>query len=228
MVICLPFILFFALLIYLYDRLNPFYMPPRVGKNGKSFKMIKLRSMVVNAHKYNIDSTANDDPRITPVGKWVRKLKMDELAQIFNVVKGDMNLVGPRPQILSEVNRYTTIERDILRVNPGITDISSIVFADLGDIIEGKPDPNLAYNQLIRPWKSRLALLYIANRSIKLNLCLLFFTFTNSFARQWTLNRLSSMVTKLNGCDIPESILRRENPLTPYPPPGLNHVVEKL
>jgi lipopolysaccharide/colanic/teichoic acid biosynthesis glycosyltransferase len=96
-VICLPVILLFAFLIFLYDRKNPFYVAPRVGENGKLFNMIKLRSMVADAHKYKMDSTANDDPRITPIGKWVRRFKVDELAQIINVIKGDMNWVGPRP-----------------------------------------------------------------------------------------------------------------------------------
>lgn len=115
----LPIILFFALLIYLYDRHNPFYVSNRVGKNGKLFKMIKLRSMCVDSYKYKIDSTANDDPRITPIGKIVRKFKLDEFAQIINVLKGDINIVGPRPQIEIEANRYTNKERKIFSVKPG-------------------------------------------------------------------------------------------------------------
>ena len=105
-----------SLLIYLYDRHNPFYVAPRVGKNGKLFEMIKLRSMCIDAHKYKVDSTANDDPRITPIGKIVRKFKIDELAQIINVIKGDIAIVGPRPQVETEVNCYTEVEKEILNV----------------------------------------------------------------------------------------------------------------
>lgn len=224
----LPIILFFALLIYLYDRHNPFYVANRVGKDGKLFKMIKLRSMCVDSYKYKIDSTANDDPRITPIGKIVRKFKLDEFAQIINVLKGDINIVGPRPQVEVEVNRYTTEERKIFSVKPGITDISSIVFSDEGSILNGSKDPDLLYAQIERPWKSRLALLYIEHASFFLDLKIMFFTFTNSFARKWTLNQLSKIVKKWP-CDVDLSeIVARRIPLYAYPVPGSDKIVEKL
>jgi len=228
-IVVLPIILFFALMIYLYDRHNPFYIANRVGKDGKCFKMIKLRSMCIDSHKYKIDSTANDDPRITPIGKIVRKFKLDELAQIINVVKGDINLVGPRPQVENEVKRYTAEEKRMLTVKPGITDISSIVFSDEGDILDGSEDPDLLYAQIERPWKSRLALMYIDHASFLLDLKLMFYTFTNSFARKWTLNKLSEIV-KTWPCDVQDlaDIVARRIPLYAYPVPGAIEIIKKL
>ncbi|MDR1254820.1 MAG: sugar transferase [Puniceicoccales bacterium] len=228
-VICLPIVLSFAFLIFLYDRKNPFYVAPRVGKNGKLFNMIKLRSMVTDAHKYKVDSTANDDPRITPIGRWVRRFKIDELAQIINLLKGDMNLVGPRPQVPIEVNRYTDVEKGILAVKPGVTDLASIVFADEGTILEGATNPDLLYAQIERPWKSRLALLYIQHASLWLDVRLIFFTFTNLFARLWTLKHLSAIV-KMWPSDVPNlyQVVLRKQPLQPYPIPGYSDVIVDL
>ena len=228
-VVVLPIILFFALFIFLYDRHNPFYVSVRIGKNGKSFKMIKLRSMCVDSWKYKIDSTANNDPRITPIGKIVRKFKIDELTQIINVLKGNMNIVGPRPQVETEVNHYTSVERAILKVKPGITDIASIVFSDEGDILNGAKDPDLLYAQIERPWKSRLALLYIENVSVWLDLRLMFYTVTNMFAKKWTLDKLSKIVRqwKYDAEDLPEIVARRKS-LYAYPVPGADKVIEAL
>jgi len=100
--------------------------------------MVKLRSMVVRADRTGVDSTAGNDPRITIVGRLIRKLKLDELSQLWNVLKGDMSLVGPRPNVPREVALYTKEEDHLLDVRPGITDISSIVFADEGEILDLK------------------------------------------------------------------------------------------
>lgn len=227
--LCIPLILLFAFLIYLYDRHNPFYFAPRIGKGGKLFKMIKLRSMVVNAHLYKIDSTAKDDPRITPIGRWVRRFKIDELTQIINVVRGDMNLVGPRPQVKIEVDRYTEVEKGILKAKPGITDLASIVFSDEGDILEGSSNPDLLYAQIERPWKSRLALLYVAKQSILLDLKIILFTLTNIFARRWTLNHVHKLVKQLQPEDtLLSKVVSRLDPLLPYPPPGSTEIIQQL
>jgi len=227
-VVILPIVLFFALLIFLCDRHNPFYVSVRIGKNGKSFKMIKLRSMCVDSWKYKADTTADDDPRITPIGRIVRRFKIDELPQIVNVLKGDICIVGPRPQVTTEVNRYTSIEKGILKIKPGITDISSIVIADLGNISKGAKDPDLFYAQIVRPWKSRLALLYVEHASVWLDLRLMFYTVTNMFARSWTLNKLSKIVCQweYDVEDLPEIVARRKS-LYAYPIPG-SKIVKKL
>ena len=164
-----PILLIVLILVWMGDKKSPFYIPPRVGKKGIIFYMVKLRSMVVNADKLGIDSTSNNDQRITPVGKIIRRYKLDELVQLWNVLKGDMSLVGPRPNVKAEVDLYTDVEKELLSVKPGITDLSSIVFSDEGKILENKEDPDLTYNQLIRPWKSRFGLIYIKHQSILLD-----------------------------------------------------------
>ena len=228
-IIILPIVLFFALLIFLYDRHNPFYISVRIGKGGQPFRMIKLRSMCIDAWEYKIDSTANDDPRITPIGKIIRKFKVDELAQIINVLKGNMNIVGPRPQVETEVDRYTKVEKNILSIKPGITDIASIVFADEGDILNGAKNPDLLYAQIERPWKSRLALLYAEHASFWLDLQLMFYTFTNMFARKWTLDKLSKIVRQweFDVGALPEIVARRKN-LYAHPVPGMEGIIQRL
>src|SRR2546421_9553898 len=112
-----------------------------------------------------VDTTVAGDPRITPVGKYIRATKLDELPQFVHVLSGRMSLIGPRPNVPREVELYTAEERELLSVRPGITDIASIVFADLADALADASDPNIAYNQLVRPWKSRLGLHYVRSAS---------------------------------------------------------------
>ena len=172
-------VLFFipiCVLIWLQDFHSPFYIAPRVGKDGKIFKMVKLRSMIIDADKTGVDSTSSQDKRITPIGRFVRAYKLDEIPQLWNVLKGEMSFVGPRPNVKREVDLYTEIESNLLTVQPGITDISSIVFSDLNDILKNSQDPNLDYNQLVRPWKSRLSLVYVENQSFWLDIRLIFLT----------------------------------------------------
>ena len=166
-----------VLFIFFNDFKHPFYTPLRMGKNMKPFKMIKFRSMTIGADKSGVNSTSINDNRITHVGKIIRKFKLDELSQLFNVLIGNMSLVGPRPQIIDHViNEYSDEEKKLLTVKPGITDISSIVFSDEGDILKDSLDPNKDYNILIRPWKSKLGILYIENQSILLDFYLILLT----------------------------------------------------
>ena len=137
-------------LVWRQDKQSPFYVAPRVGKNGIPFKMVKLRSMIVNADRSGVDSTSVNDQRITKVGHFIRRSKLDELTQLWNVLIGDMSLVGPRPNVRRETDLYTKLEQKLLTVKPGITDFASIVFSDEGDILKDVEDPDIAYNQLIR------------------------------------------------------------------------------
>lgn len=191
LVVLSPILLIFMLLVFIQDWRNPFYIAPRIGKNNKVFDMIKLRSMIINADKTGVDSTANTDDRITRVGQLVRKYKLDELTQLFNVLKGDMSLVGPRPNVGREVEKYSEEEKGLLKVKPGITDFASIVFSDEGDILSDKPDPDLAYNQLIRPWKSQLGLLYIKRQSFLLDIKLIIWTVISLISKQKVLRLLN-------------------------------------
>ena len=223
--IIFPIIIFASLIIFLQDKKSPLYIANRVGKNEINFKMIKLRSMIVNADKSKVDSTSSNDPRITRIGKFIRKFKLDELTQLYNVLIGDMSLVGPRPNVIRETEIYTKVERKLLTVRPGITDISSIVFSDESEILKNVEDPDITYNQLIRPWKSRLGLFYIKKQSLSLDIVIICLTFLSIFSRKITLSILHKMMVKLNAPrDLSKIILRNEN-LKPLPPPGAEKLV---
>lgn len=165
------------LLVWLQDFHSPIYKARRVGKGDRDFLMVKVRSMVANADRTGVNSTGGHDNRITPVGRYIRKLKLDEVSQFWNVLKGDMSVVGPRPQVRAQgVDLYTPEEMRLLSVRPGVTDLSSIVFSDEGDILEGAADADALYNQIIRPWKSRLGLLYIDRRTLWLDIRIIWLT----------------------------------------------------
>ena len=213
------------LLIWSNDRHSPFYIAPRVGRGSTTFRMVKLRSMRVNADKTGVDSTAANDSRITPVGHFVRRYKLDEVMQLWNVLKGDMSLVGPRPNVERETRMYTPVERRLLTVRPGITDLASIVFADEGQILEGRSDPDLAYNQLIRPWKSRLGLLYVDKANVLLDLRLIGLTVVAIASRPAALRRVGRLLQKLTADADLLRVAAREEALVPAPPPGSDQIV---
>jgi len=220
-----PILLPVMFLVWKEDRKPPFYIAPRSGRNGTTFKMVKLRSMIVGADKSGVDSTSDNDMRITPIGHKIRRYKLDELIQLWNVLKGDMSLVGPRPNVKPETDLYTNIEKGLLSVRPGITDFSSIVFSDEGDILEGKDNPDLTYNQLIRPWKSRLGLIYIENQSFLLDIKLIIYTIVAIISKQRALNWVVSQLKIMNVDSDVVNISKREVELYPFPPPGMNKVV---
>ncbi len=225
LVVASPVLLPVMFLVWRQDGHSPFYVAARVGKDDKPFNMVKLRSMVVNADKTGVDSTSANDNRITAVGQFIRRYKLDELTQLWNVFKGDMSLVGPRPNVKRETDLYTPVERKLLCVKPGITDISSIVFSDEGDILQDQPDPDIAYNQLIRPGKSTLGLLYIANRSLWLDIKLCFLTVIAVLSRERALAGVQSI---LKSVDAPADVLvlaLRQQSLVPRPPPGGDRIV---
>jgi lipopolysaccharide/colanic/teichoic acid biosynthesis glycosyltransferase len=214
-----------AVAISLQDFKSPFYLGPRVARGGGTFRMVKLRSMVVKADKTGVDSTGADDPRITPIGRFVRSYKLDELSQLWNVLRGEMSLVGPRPQVRRDADLYTVEEQRLLTVRPGITDFSSIVFADEGDILKDKGDPDIAYNQLIRPWKSRLGLFYVDHSSLWLDLRLIWLTIVAVAARPKALRGVNRLLLRLGAPDDLARVALREDALTPRPPPGSSQIV---
>ena len=221
-----PILLIVSFLVWVQDFKMPFYIPYRVGKDQKQFKMIKLRSMIVNADASGVDSTGANDSRITSIGHLIRKFKLDELTQLWNVLRGDMSLVGPRPNVISETNLYTDVEKKLLDVRPGITDISSIVFSDEGDILSNHNDPDLAYNQLIRPWKSRLGIIYIDNQSFLLDLQLIFMTVVAIISKKKALSWISKKLVQLQVNENTIEVCKREADLLPHPPPGSEKIVE--
>ncbi len=161
-----PVLLIVAALVKKEDGGPVLYSGTRVGQDGQEFRMHKFRTMVLNADKIGGSSSADDDPRITRIGKKLRKYKLDELPQLFNVLKGEMSFVGPRPEVPYYVNMFTEQEKQILSVRPGITDWASLWNSDEGAILAGSPDPEKTYQEKIRPEKIKLQLKYVHEHSL--------------------------------------------------------------
>lgn len=161
-----PLLLLLGVWIKLDSRGPVFYRGERAGRFGKPFRIWKLRTMVENADKIGGAETPADDFRITRAGAFLRSYKLDELPQFINVLVGDMSLVGPRPEVMEEVSRYTPEEQQLLNVQPGITDWASIKFRHEGEILRGSEDPHRAYHEKIRPEKVRLGLRYVQEKSL--------------------------------------------------------------
>lgn len=225
LILMLPVCLIFCIFIFLEDFRQPFHLSARTGRKGKPFTMIKLRSMVTDAYKYRVFSTANDDGRLTRTGKLMRRYKIDELPQLINVLKGDMSIVGPRPNVEEETKVYTDEEWRLLCVRPGITDLASIVFSDEGDILVGHQDPDLAYHRLIRPWKGHLGLCYVDNRTLHLDFKIMFLTMLRSVDESRALAGVGRILENLDAPMDLRRVVRRNSPLVSVPPPGASHVV---
>ena len=158
------------LLLYIAIRLESkgdgFYKQLRVGLNGKDFYVYKFRSMRIGSDKQGLITVGGHDPRITRIGYSIRKYKLDELPQLFNVLKGDMSLVGPRPEVRKYVDLYTEEQKQVLSVRPGITDYASIEYVDENTILGQAEDAEKAYVELILPDKIRYNMKYTEHRSV--------------------------------------------------------------
>jgi lipopolysaccharide/colanic/teichoic acid biosynthesis glycosyltransferase len=165
-----PLLAVVALAVRLEDGGPIFYRGRRVGRHKRPLWMLKFRTMVVDAEKVGASSTADDDPRITRVGRFLRALKLDELPQLFNVLGGSMSFVGPRPQVAWAVELYSPQEQRLLDVRPGITDYASLMFRNEGEILRGSTDPDKDYLEKIAPGKIRLGLEYVQHQSLWIDL----------------------------------------------------------
>ena len=157
------------------------YSPQRTGRSNTLFTMRKFRSMKI-ANGPTSHHSGDDDPRVTSVGRFIRKLKIDELPQLWNIIKGEMSFVGPRPESPAYTKLYTKEQRTILDLRPGITDFASIEFADLGSLLRGD-DPDKLYFEKVWDRKMELRLKYVRERSFWLDIKLIFDTFTLIFKR---------------------------------------------
>jgi lipopolysaccharide/colanic/teichoic acid biosynthesis glycosyltransferase len=179
-----PVLLGLALAIKMSSPGPVFYRGVRVGLHGRPFRIFKFRSMVINADQIGGASTADGDPRITAIGRALRKTKLDELPQLMNVLAGDMSLVGPRPEVQQYVDMYTEAEKAILTVRPGLTDWASLWNTDEGAVLAGAADPERAYLELIRPQKLKWQLAYVRERSFLVDLSILARTFWTVVSRR--------------------------------------------
>lgn len=165
LVLCSPLLLFVAFLIKVGDNGPVFFRQERVGRNFRVFNLLKLRTMCVNAEEAGGRITVDGDARVTKIGHWLRRTKIDELPQLWNVLRGDMSFVGPRPEVSEYVNLYKDEYREVLSVRPGVTDISSVVFRDESAVLARAADPMREYAEVILPEKIRLSTEYIRKRT---------------------------------------------------------------
>ena len=179
-----PILYVTALRIWREDKGPVFYRGERIGRDGKPFRIYKFRTMVVDADKLGASSTPDDDSRLTKIGKKLRKYKLDELPQLINVLRGEMSMVGPRPQVSWAVQLYSVEESRLLVIRPGITDYASIKFRDEAAILRGSSNPDADYLEKIAPEKLRLALQYVDTMSFWTDLNIIFRTLAVLFKNQ--------------------------------------------
>ena len=176
-IILFPLFVIIYILVVTESRGRGFYIQNRVGKDGIDFKLFKFRSMRIGSDKKGLITVGRRDARMTKMGVFIRRFKMDELPQLFNVFKGDMSLVGPRPELREYVNLYASEQRKVLSVRPGITDYASIEYVDENIILGSAIDPEKVYIEEIMPHKIRLNMKYIQNQNLKEYFHIIFVTF---------------------------------------------------
>ena len=177
-----PVFLIIALMIKITSDGPVFYRGKRIGKGGKPLRIFKFRTMVLNADKIGGPSTAADDPRLTKIGNFLKKYQLDELPQLINVLKGEMSLVGPRPEVEMYVNMMNNEERNtILSVRPGMTDWASLWNFHEGETLKGSEDPEKAYMEKIRPEKLRLQIKYVKESNFWTDIKIIFETIAKIF-----------------------------------------------
>ena len=171
-----PLLVIVYIMIVMESKGGGFYKQERVGLNGTDFKLIKFRSMTIGSDKKGLITIGGNDSRITKIGLFIRKFKIDELPQLFNVLIGNMSLVGPRPEVRKYVDLYTIQQKEVLKVKPGITDYASIEYANENEILGAASDPDRVYIQDIMPSKIELNLRFIHNNSINEYFKIIFLT----------------------------------------------------
>ena len=207
-----PLMLLILLLVWRQDFKNPVYVAQHVGRNQKTFGMLKFRTMVHNAEQSGVFSTSKADSRITALGHFLRGTKLDEIPQLINVIFGQMSFVGPRANVISEVELYSKEEMRLLSISPGITDIASIVFADESNILAESKDPDKDYRRLIWPAKAALGIFYVDNRGILMDIRLVILTFYALVNRDAALRYLFRFLER-HGCEaeLCKLVLRRRS-----------------
>ncbi len=174
-----PFLLVVYLLIRLESKGGGFYTQERTGRWGKPFLLYKFRSMRIGSDKKGLITVGERDRRITKMGYFVRRYKIDELPQLWNVLKGDMSLVGPRPEVKKYTDLYDDEQKKVLRIKPGITDWASIKYVDENRILGEAENPDETYVKVIMPSKIALNMIYINNHNVKEYFKIIFATLSN-------------------------------------------------
>jgi lipopolysaccharide/colanic/teichoic acid biosynthesis glycosyltransferase len=177
LILLAPFFVLIALFIWISSSGPVLFRQSRIGLNGVEFKIYKFRSMRLNSDRLGLITVGGRDPRVTSIGYFLRKYKLDELPQLINVLKGDMSMVGPRPEVKKYVDLYTKEQRKVVSIRPGITDWASIYFRDENIILGQSADPERDYIGKIMPEKLNYNLIYIQNYGILEYFKIIFITF---------------------------------------------------
>ena len=177
LIILFPFFIVFCLLIRIESKGGAFYIQERIGKNGKPFGLYKFRSMRVGSDAEGLLTVGERDNRITRIGYVLRKTKIDELPQLLNVLKGDMSLVGPRPEVRKYTDMYTEEQRKVLCVRPGITDYASIEYVNENELLSKADDPERMYIEKVMPDKIKLNMKYLEHYTVGEYFKIIFLTF---------------------------------------------------
>ena len=177
LIVLLPVFAAICLKIKIGSKGGSFFIQERIGKDGKPFGLYKFRTMRIGADSEGLLTVGEHDARITRVGYFLRKTKMDELPQLWNVLKGDMSLVGPRPEVRKYVELYTDEQRKVLRVRPGITDYASIEYANENELLSKAEDPDRTYIEEVMPDKIKLNMRYLEHYTVSEYFKIIFLTF---------------------------------------------------
>lgn len=160
-----PLLIVLAVAIMIDSKGGVFYKQKRIGKNGKAFMLYKFRSMRTGSDRKGLITVGSNDDRTTKVGRFIRKYKLDELPQLINILKNEMSVVGPRPEVEKYVQLYTAEQRKVLKIKPGLTDLASLAYINENEILGRAKDPEKTYVEQIMPAKLRLNLEYIEKQS---------------------------------------------------------------
>lgn len=182
-ILLLPLFLIISLWITATSRGGIFFRQQRVGKNGRDFYLLKFRTMKPDSEQGGKLTIGSRDPRITAAGLFLRKFKLDELPQLFNVITGEMSLVGPRPEVRKYVELYSAEQQTVLQVKPGITDYASIAYMDENTLLGRSADPERTYIETIMPEKIRLNMKYIENQGLSTYFKILILTVLHIFKK---------------------------------------------
>ena len=183
LIVLFPLFLIISLWIIIDDGFPVFYLQERIGKDFKPFKLIKFRTMYKDADKKGLLTVSSKDNRITPSGYYLRKFKLDELPQFINVLKGEMSIVGPRPEVKKYVELYNDEQKKVLSVKPGITDEASLKYIDESDVLARSENPEWTYINEVMPEKLKINLQYIKNQNLLYDLKIIFWTAKKMFFR---------------------------------------------
>ena len=182
LLILFPFLLIISLLILIDSKGGVFYLQTRVGKDGIDFKLFKFRTMQTNSDKKGLLTVGSKDSRITKIGYYLRKYKIDELPQLINVFSGTMSFVGPRPEVRKYVSLYNKEQQQILSVQPGITDYASLEYFNENDLLAKSENPEKTYIEEIMPAKITLNKKYIANPGLNTDISIILKTIKKIFS----------------------------------------------